>query len=287
MQTISLIEEAWNLSKCQVRPEQIASIVHKDRATIYRWLKGIRRMGIQRFLRKYRNAKKGRRQKRKTDPFVKARIYAIREEFHHCCGEKIRYWMQERYGTTIALSTIYRILGEKYILRSRSKRNQKRGPVPRASHVREVIQYDTVDFGELFAFTSIDIFSREVQVIIQPSLTARSGEAALREQMHYFHFAVMLQRDGGSEFKAEWNTLARQYCERVRTARPYKKNEQAYIESFNRTLRKECLGWRKYRKQDLERVQERVNAFVDFYNTTRPHLSLNLMSPIQYLSHLR
>gem|GEM_PF-4538370 len=30
---------------------------------------------------------------------------------------------------------------------------------------------------------------------------------------------------------------------RPRTGRPYKKNEQAYIESFNRIFRKEYLGW--------------------------------------------
>jgi transposase InsO family protein len=55
------------------------------------------------------------------------------------------------------------------------------------------------------------------------------------------HVAV-LQTDGGPEFKGTFAQQARAYCDRHRIARPYKKNEQAYIESFNRTLRKECLG---------------------------------------------
>jgi transposase InsO family protein len=287
MHTISLIEQAWSLSKCGVKPDQIAREVGKDRATIYRWIKGIKRAGIQRFLHQYRSAKKGRRQKRKTDPLIKARIYAIREEFHHCCGEKIRYWMKKRYSTTVSVATIYRILKEKYRLRSAWKKNQARGPVPKAKQPREVIQYDTVDFGGLYAFTSVDIYTREAQVIMKTQLTAQAGQEALEGQMQYFGFADMLQRDGGSEFKAEWDAEAKQYCHRVRTARPYKKNEQSYIESFNRTLRKECLGRRKYRKQDLVWVQARVNTFVKFYNTERPHLSLNLMSPKEYLSHLR
>ncbi len=287
MQSISLIEQVWSLSKCGVKPDSIALEVGRDRATVYRWIRAIKRVGIHRFLKKYIQAKKGRRQKRKTDPLIKARIYTIREVYRHCCGEKIQYWMKKRYGTDISVSTIYRILGERYVLRSKWKKNQARGPVPRAKRVREVIQHDTVDFGALYAFTSVDIYSREVQVVMKEDLTAQSGKEALEVQMRYFHFADMLQRDGGSEFKAEWDTVARHYCQRIRTARPYRKNEQAYIESFNRTLRKECLGWKKYRKGELKMVQKRVDAFVEFYNTQRPHLSLNLMSPKEYLSHLR
>lgn len=287
MQTITLIELAWELHKSQVQVTDIAKRLGKHRATVYRWLKGSKLYGLREFLRRYLRAKKGRRQKRKTDPVLKVRVYAIREKYHHCCGEKIRYWLKHDYGVMVSLSTIYRILGQKYQLRSKWKRNQVRGLVPRASKPREVIQHDTVDFGELYAFTSIDIYTKEAQVVIRPDLAAQDGAVALRQQMSYFQFADMLQRDGGSEFKADWHRQAKPYCHRIRTARPYRKNEQAYIESFNRTLRKECLGWWKYKKTDLISVQKRVNEFIDFYNTQRPHLSLNLMSPKEYLSHLR
>ncbi|OGW71565.1 MAG: hypothetical protein A3J72_06320 [Nitrospirae bacterium RIFCSPHIGHO2_02_FULL_40_19] len=287
LQTVSLIELAWELFQCKLTPDQIAVKINKDRATVYRWIAGIKQCGIRRFLHKHKNAKKGRRQKRKTDPITKSRIYVIREKYRHCCGEKIQYWMLHDHGIKISVPTIYKILGEKYQLRSKWKKNTARGPVPKAFAPRKVIQYDTVDFGGLFAFTSIDIFSREAQVIMRTGLDAKDGSEALKQQMDYFQFSEMLQRDGGSEFKAEWNQKAKNYCNRIRTARPYKKNEQSYIESFNRTLRKECLGWKKYRKKDLKLIQQRVIEFINFYNHTRPHLSLNLMSPKQYLSHLR
>lgn len=287
MQSISLIELAWELYKSQVHLDDIALKTNKHRATVYRWIRKIKRLGIHEFLRRYKSAKKGRRQKRKTNPILKARIYAIREKYHQCCGEKIRYWLKHDYGVTIAVSTIYRVLGEKYVLRSKWKKNVIRGPVPKAQKEREVIQYDTVDFGELFAFTSIDIYSREAQVVMRANLEANDGAEALKSQMSYFQFSDMMQRDGGHEFKAQWNIQARNYCNRIRTARPYKKNEQSYIESFNRTLRKECLGWVKYKKSDLRMIQQKVNEFIDFYNNRRPHLSLNLQSPKEYLSHLR
>jgi len=287
MQNISLLELAWELYQSQVGPNDIAFRLGKHRATIYRWLAGIKLYGIREFLRKYHQAKKGRRQRRKTDPVIKARIYAIRERYHQCCGEKIQYWMRKDYDVRIGISTIYRILGEKYLLRSKWKKNQVRGSVPKASKEREVIQHDTVDFGKLYAFTSIDIFTKEAQVVMRVGLEAADGVQALRRQMRYFQFTELLQRDGGSEFKAEWNQEAKNYCHRIRTARPYKKNEQSYIESFNRTLRKECLGWVKYKQTDLETVQRKVDEFLEYYNHQRPHLSLNLLTPAEYLSHLR
>lgn len=71
----------------------------------------------------------------------------------------------------------------------------------------------------------------------------------------------------------------RQYCARHRIARPYKKNEQAYIESFNRTLHKECLGWATYRVEELPGLRAEVQAFLDRYHYHRPHLGFTPMRP--------
>ena len=288
MRSISLIELAWELHKAGQSVGEISVKVSKHRATVFRWFSGIRIKGIKKFLKDYQRAKKGRRQRRKTDPVIKARIYAIRERYRHCCGEKIRYWLQKDYGITISVSTIYRVLGQKYQLRPKqNNKNQKRGPVPIASRPREVVQNDTVDFGQLFAFTSVDIFTREASVTIGTGLEAKDGAKALEKQMEYFKFVDLMQKDGGSEFEREWLETAKKYCNKIRTSRPYKKNEQSYIESFNRTLRKECLGWTNYRRKDQQLIQAKVNQFLDFYNNTRPHLSLNLLAPTEYLSHLR
>jgi transposase InsO family protein len=287
MKSIPLIEHAWELHKAGLSVEEISAKIGKHRSTIFRWFAGIRLKGIRKFLKDYQRAKTGRRQKRKTDPITKARVYAIREEFRQCCGEKIQYWLIHRHGQRVALSTIYRILNQKYILRKKYGRNIPRGPVPKASKPREVIQTDTVDFGQLFAFTAIDTFTREAWVVIADELTAKAGQQALKEHFTYFNFTEILQRDGGPEFKAEWGEEAKHFCNRIRTARPYKKNEQAFIEVFNRSLRKECLGWTKYRKSDLEMVKAKVLDFLDYYNNVRPHLSLSLQAPKVYLSHLR
>jgi len=92
------------------------------------------------------------------------------------------------------------------------------------------------------------------------------------------HVAV-LQTDRGPEFKGSFAQQARTYCDRHRNARPYKKNEQAYIESFNRMLRKECLGWEIYCAEELPRLIPAVHMFLDRYHDHRPHLGLSPLRP--------
>ncbi len=102
---------------------------------------------------------------------------------------------------------------------------------------------DTVLFGDVFAFTAVDIYSKECDVLLRPMLGAEDGKAFLEHCMprRFDGFSKLIQTDGGSEFKAEFQETVRDFCVRHRIARPYKKNEQSYAESFNRSLRKECL----------------------------------------------
>lgn len=286
-ESVTAIHVCWQLFKSGISPEEIPGKIGRHRATVYRWIDGVKRLGIKEFIRRYRKAKKGHRH-RKTDPIIKSRVFAIREAKRNCCGEKIRYFLRREYGDDLSVSTIYRILGEKYKLRSKWKKNVRRGqPLNKATKPREIIQADTVDFGKVFAFTSIDIFTKEPVVVLKRSLDAASGAQALKEQLSVFGPIESIQRDGGPEFKAEWNALARQMVPTVRTARPYRKNEQAFIERFNGILRKECLGYGPYKPSQIPQLQKRLDSFMKYYLYERPHLSLNMQTPKEFaMSHL-
>jgi IS30 family transposase len=285
--SVTKIRLCHTLYKNGISPEEIYPQLDIHRATMYRWLKGIKLYGVNQFIRNYKQAKRGRKQPRKTDPVIKDRVYKIRNDKKQCCGEKIQYFLKKDYDTTIGISTIYRILGEKYQLRSKWKKYCKRGHVQKGKTPREAIQTDTVDFGGLFAFTSIDTYTREVSVIIRSSLTSRDGKKALQKQLKAFGLIKHIQRDGGPEFKDHWQKYANKHISSIRTARPYKKNEQAFIERFNGVLRKECLGYRKFKKSDLESVQKQVDEYLDYYHNERPHLSLDMKTPKQFaMSHL-
>lgn len=287
LDSITKIRICWSLYQNGISPEEIPKQLNINRATVYRWIKGAKLKGIKKFIRDYKKAKKGRRQPRKTDIITKLHIYKIREDKHNCCGEKIKYFLKKNYNETVSVSTIYRVLSLKYQLSSKWKKYCKRGHVKKGSEPRESVQTDTVDFGSVFAFTAIDTCTREASVILKPTLDSQAGKESLEQQLEFFKRIDHIQRDGGPEFKRDWQEYARTKIQSIRTARPYKKNEQAFIERFNGILRKECLGYLKYKPKDIPKLQKKVNEFMDYYHNERPHLSLNMLTPKEYaLSHL-
>lgn len=278
---ITKITLAWELHEQGIPQLHIAEQLQIDRVTVYRWLQGIRKAGdLELFLDQYLSARKGERAKRKVDGLLKLRIWNLRDKYD-CCGQKIRYFLNEGYDTDLGVKAIYKILGEKYKLRSKWKKNQKRGHTPKSSRPQEVVQMDSVDFGEVFAFTGVDIFSKEVDVLLTPALTAQFGYSFLKQAMaRRFHgFAETIQTDGGSEFKEEFKQHVLEYTDRHRVAHPYRKNEQSYIESFNRSLRKECLGWGRFKIKEIPVLTREVEQYLVYYHQKRPHISLGMRPP--------
>jgi len=119
----------------------------------------------------------------KTSKWAKIRCQNHREREEQCCGQKIAYFLEREHGVTLSVPKIYEILSEKYMLRSRKPRYQQRGPISQAQAPRQVVQFDTVHFGWVFAFTAIDIFSREADVLLRSSVTSDDGVVFLRSCM--------------------------------------------------------------------------------------------------------
>jgi transposase len=279
----ALIVLCWELYEQGVPKIRIGERLGKHRETIHLWIEGIKGVGLLVFLDRYKQAKKGERKKRQVDPIVKRWVWEIREREYGCCGQKIQYFLENEKGVHLSVPKIYEILAEKYVIRSKWKRNKQRGPIPTAIEPRQVIQMDTIDFGELFAFTAIDIFSKEVDILLAPALTAEYGSKFLFQSMvrRFGGHVNLLQTDGGPEFKADFKSKVQSFCSRHRIARPYRKNEQSYIESFNRTVRKECLGWQNYRLRDLPECQKMVELSLERYHYHRPHMGLRMKTPLR------
>lgn len=276
---------AWELFEQDMPKSHIAKQLGVNRETIHLWISNIQRneRGLVGFLDSYERAKKGVRPKRQVDAILKRRIWAIREREKDCCGLKIQYFLEKEHGVKPAVSKIYEILEEKYTIKRKWKKNQKRGEVPEACKPREVVQMDSIDFGGVFAFTGVDIYSREADVYLAPVLSAQEGYTFLKQcmQRRFNNFVATIQTDGGSEFEETFKEHVLEYADFHRVARPYKKNEQSYIESFNRTVRKECLGWIKYKPKEIPELTEYVEEFLSRYHYHRPHIGLGMKPPLQ------
>lgn len=172
---ITKITLVWELFENGLPKSHIAERLCVNRETVHIWIKGICEIGLNGFMERYLSSKKGERAKRKIDARVKRLIWELRESERECCGQKIKKFLADRHEIHLSPTTIYKVLSEKYKLRSKWKKNITRGTVPKAIKPREVIQMDTIDFGGIFAFTGVDIFTKEADVVLFPSLTSHEG----------------------------------------------------------------------------------------------------------------
>lgn len=285
MNQLTKITLAWELFGTGIPKSHIAEQLEVNRETVHLWICGIQinPEGLMGFLEEYSNAKRGERVRRQIDPMIKEWVWKIRKREKDCCGLKIQYFLEQEHNVKPAISKIYEILEEKYTIKRKWKKNVVRGDVPQAHKPREVVQMDTVDFGGVFAFTGVDIFSREADVYLAPRLSAAQGYMFLKQAMdrRFNSFVDTIQTDGGSEFEEDFKDHILEYTNYHRIARPYKKNEQSYIESFNRTVRKECLGWIKYKPSEIPEMRGYIEEFLDRYHYHRPHIGRGMKPPLE------
>lgn len=280
MRTLTQYEVAWNMHRAGSPMPQICQVVGKHRATIYRWLIRIRRLGIRAFVAGKQVCKR-RRQPTKVSDRIAHLIRDIRRE-RGWCGQKIQKELAEKHGIRLCLMTVYRILRRYFVFGG--KTYKKRGVPPRAANPRQVIQHDTVDFGKLFAYTAIDIFTKEPSVYIGTSLKSEEGCRALAYHMQYYRKADLQQSDEGSEFLGYFPQAVRDAGSAHHYARAYKKNDQCFIENLNKAFRKECAGWGKYQVSDRAELQAKAEVWCQHYITERWHMGLpQFQTPLQYL----
>ena len=59
------------------------------------------------------------------------------------------------------------------------------------------------------------------------------------------------------------------------------------LERFNRTVRHECLGWLKYRPDQMPFLQGNLESWLDYYHFIRPSMAFEPMRPpLSRESHL-
>lgn len=284
MRTLTQYEVAWNMHQAGSTIHQITQVVDKHRATIYRWLKRIKRAGIQKFLRDKKTAKQ-RRPRARTPEHIIQKIVDIRNQYGWC-GQKIRKELAQKHQIKLGLSTVYRWLHDRFTRTAVGiQKYKKHQAIVTAEAPRKVVEHDTVDLGELYAYTAEDIFSKEPSVYIGVNLQMETGAEAFAYHHQTYGFTELHQSDNGGEFQSDFQeAVAASHPEtKHRYSRPYKKNEQSHIENFNKALRSECFGRIHYRVEQLEELRLQAKLFTSHYIHERWHMGLpNMMTPAQF-----
>lgn len=221
---------------------------------------------------------------------VVARIVELWHKWHRC-AEYLWYLLQ-REGVSVSLASVGRVLA-RHQLSSRwhgqqGKERRKRMPRPKVEAPGSFLQLDTIHFANwrnqnktrYYVYTLVDLKSRwtyaEYSSRISPTESAAFVARAQRAAPFVFQ---LVQTDNGQEFSSAFEQQLTAKGITQRRIRLGRKNDNAHIERFNRTLQDECLG----RWPAPQSISEKLKEYLEFYNTKRLHLGLQGRTPSEVL----
>ena len=213
-------------------------------------------------------------------------ILRIRQHRYEC-AEIIHYKLAKE-GINISLSSIKRVIKRNELWRKkrRYRWNEKR-PLPTAPG--GLIQTDTVhyvnplDHSKMYIYTVIDLYTRMAYAKISPNLSEKGAAETIFEAQKFMSFPFkMVQSDNGAEFQNHFQGRLNSKGIKTRHSRVRHPNDDAHIERFNRTLRKECIGQYNPNK-NINFIDHKLNRFIRYYNYDRIHLGIGLKTPYEVL----
>jgi len=200
--------------------------------------------------------------------------------------------MLKREGWQDNVKRVYRLYQEQGLsLRMKRPKRNKSARLRQPKHVvtamNQIWSMDFVadalfDGRKLRALTVVDNYTRESLAIdVGQSLKGDDVVATLNRIAATRGLPATIKVDNGSEFISK--VMDRWAYERgveLDFSRPGKPTDNAKIESFNGRLRQECLNLHWF--LSLDDAKEKIEAWRQYYNETRPHSALQWESPAHF-----
>lgn len=269
-----------------VRPAQRRALVVWAREA-YRLSerRACRAVGVDRSLVRYRS--------------VRPHQEALRKRLRELASVRVRSGYKQlhvylrREGWAVNHKRVYRLYTEEGLTlkRRRPKRHRtasarKARPMPTTPNQQWAMDFmhDTLASGKsIRLLTAIDLCTRECVILRAEKGFSGTDVGSLLSQAGRDRGQLprRIRVDNGTEFTsraldhwAYWNGVALDF------SRPGKPVDNAFVESFNGTVRRECLSQHWF--MGLEDAQTTLDAWREDYNNHRPHRSLANQSPAKY-----
>jgi len=136
----------------------------------------------------------------------------------------------------------------------------------------------------VYLYAILDIFSRYKAGVILPALDQRTAIEAINQLKPDLPFEIdFIQTDNGREFQEAFHGFVTDLKWHHHYLHKSSPNENGAIERSFRTDEDEFFGFRMTRPKNLADLNVQYQRYLKEYNTERPHLSLNMLTPIEKL----
>jgi len=208
-------------------------------------------------------------------------------------GYRQLYVYLRREGWNVNHKRVYRLYTQEGLtLRQRMPRRHRSAvvrsdrPAPTQANEQWAMDFmhDTLATGQsIRLLTVIDLYSRECVALVVGNAFTGSGVAAIlgAAGQQRGKLPARIRVDNGTEFTSKaldhwayWNHVQLDF------SRPGKPVDNAFVEAFNASVRRECLSQHWF--LNLEDAQRTLDAWGADYNEQRPHSSLGNLPPARY-----
>jgi len=218
-------------------------------------------------------------------------------EATHWGASKIKHLLHLSSST----STIHRFLKDaSFVAEGTSYRRPRYQPTThmyvknalRPGKLQMDVKYVTPELSGLphtcFLYATMDIFSRFKQGIIFPLLDQSFSIEAVKYVLPLLRFPVdFIQTDNGLEFQKRFDAFVKRLGWQHHYIHKSSPNENAVIERSFRTDEEEFFFFRMKRPRSIADLNMQYQLYLHAYNTERPHLSLNMMTPVEKLKSVQ
>ena len=202
---------------------------------------------------------------------------------------------------TISISTIGRIIKEKKIYHQRQKvyHDGTTKPVRRSKKLRKPKDFIANEVGDLIEVDTIVRFDRGIKRYIITAVDVNTRYTFAHAYQHHnsdntrdffkkleqvFPYQIKrVQTDNGSEFHKHFMDYLKK--QKVIHYWNYKgqPTKNGHVEKYNRTIQEEFVDQHSVLLENTNKFNHKLMDWLVWYNTKRPHWSLNLQSPVDNL----
>ena len=281
--------------------QRAAELLKLPRSTLYRWQKRLDERGLAGLEEDSRRPKNCRRPQ--WTPELAEAVLELREQYG---WDKVKLaHMLKKDGWRTSASTVGRIMTKlraRGVLREplrngirRYKARPKRPHAvrkPKGYSIRQpgdLVQVDTLEVRPLPGkvvkqFTARDMISRWDVIEAFGRATARNARSFLESVVDRSPYPVRaIQVDGGSEFQAEFEAACAEKGIQLFVLPPRSPKLNGHVERAQRTHTEEFHD-RYMGELEMKEMNRAMRQWEQTYNHVRPHYSLDLMTPAEYLA---
>lgn len=213
------------------------------------------------------------------------RILSLRAERQQC-AEIIHYRLGQE-GVGVSLSSVKRVLKRHGCSRfSRWKKWHQYPARPAPEKPGILVQIDTVFDGQpdnrLCLYTGLDVCSRWGFALAVSRTNTHESWQFIVEVKPALPFTIRtLQSDHGPEFSKWFTKQCLASGINHRHSRVRRPTDNSHLERFNRTIQEECLA---RVPRSFSSWQRAIPEYLRYYNTERPHMGLQMRTPLKVIT---